>query len=67
MRNKLYRSRHGIIAGVCEGIADWLEVPVGIVRLITIFLFVFSVGIPVGTIYILMALFVPKAPYRGFY
>ncbi len=69
MRNKLYRSRDGILAGVCGGIADWLDMPVGIVRVITLCLFIFSAVIPVGTIYILMAIFVQKEPryreYRG--
>lgn len=67
MRKKLYRSRDGIFAGVCAGIADWLELPVGLVRVITFCLFIFSVGIPVGTIYILMAIFISKEPrYREY-
>lgn len=65
MRSKLYRSRDGILAGVCAGVADWLELPVGLVRVITACIFIFSAVIPMGTIYILMAIFVPKEPrYR---
>ena len=64
MSNRLYRSRDRVIAGVCGGIAEWLGVSTGIIRFITFLLFIFSVGIPVTTIYILMAIFVPKEPYR---
>ncbi|MBN2618758.1 MAG: PspC domain-containing protein [Spirochaetales bacterium] len=66
MRNKLYRSRDRVFAGVCGGIAEWLGLSTGLVRFLTVIFFFFSAGIPVGTIYILMAIFIPKEPYREY-
>jgi len=59
---KLYRSRHGELFGVCQGIADWRDLPVGPIRLIVILLAVFSGFIPVLLIYILAALILPVEP-----
>lgn len=68
MINRLYRSRYNrVLAGVCGGIADWLGVSPGLVRVLFALGFIFSVGIPVGTIYILMAIFVPKEPRYRYY
>ncbi|MCD4760699.1 PspC domain-containing protein, partial [bacterium] len=39
-RRKLRRSRDGVIWGVCKGFANWLEAPVGIVRIIYLTLMV---------------------------
>ncbi len=66
MRNRLYKSRDKIIAGVCSGLAEWLGLSTGVVRFIVILLVIFPVRIPVVTIYILLAIFLPKAPYREY-
>jgi phage shock protein PspC (stress-responsive transcriptional regulator) len=39
---KLYRSKHGEVFGVCQGIADWRDLPVGPVRLIVLLAIVFT-------------------------
>lgn len=42
---KLYRSRRRVIAGVCQGLADYFGIDVVVVRLIALFaLFCFSAG-----------------------
>lgn len=33
---KLYRSRHGRIFGVCRGFAEYMDVPAGLVRVLTV-------------------------------
>ena len=59
---KLYRSRRGEIFGVCQGIADWKDLPVGPIRLAVILLAVFTAFAPVLVIYILAALIMPVEP-----
>ncbi len=66
MTNRLTRSNDAVLAGVCGGIAKWLGVSARLVRILTLLLFFFSAGIPVGTIYIIMAIFVPKENYREY-
>ncbi len=61
-RKRLYRSRNGIIWGVCQGLADWLEVSVGIVRTICIVILVLSGFFPLAAIYALVALLIPVEP-----
>ncbi len=60
MAKKLYRSRNGSIAGVCQGLADWSGISVGVVRLI----FIISAFFWGSTIflYILLALLISKEP-----
>lgn len=58
----LYRSRRGVIWGVCQGLADWLEVPVGVLRLICLVAFVLSGFFPIAAIYALAALLLPLEP-----
>ncbi|HHY81348.1 MAG TPA: PspC domain-containing protein [Clostridiales bacterium] len=59
MSKKLYRSaRQCVIAGVCGGIAEYLNVDVTIVRLIWVLsLFLGGAGVPV---YIIAAIIIPK-------
>ena len=61
-RGKLYRARNGEIFGVCKGIAKWAELPVGSVQLAVILLAIFSGFVPVLSIYILAAIFLPVEP-----
>ncbi len=61
---KLYRSKFGQVFGVCQGIADWRELPVGPVRLIVLLAVVFTGIFPGVAIYLLAALFIPANPYE---
>lgn len=51
--------------GVCQGIADWRELPVGPIRLLVIVL-ALSTGIfPILTLYIVAGIFMPLEPADG--
>ena len=63
---KLYRSRDGMLFGVCRGIAEWKDLPVGWVRFFTILAFMSTGFFPVGLLYLLAGLFLPIEP-RGYY
>ncbi|WP_433371939.1 PspC domain-containing protein [Streptosporangium sp. CA-115845] len=57
----MYRSRnHKIIAGVCGGIADSLNLPPTLVRVLWLLLSL--IPGPLWVVYVLMWIFVPKAP-----
>lgn len=62
----LYRSRDGAIFGVCKGIAEWRDLPVGVVRLGAIFLVLFTGFWPVVLIYIVAALLMKVEPVVPF-
>lgn len=64
-RRKLYRSRDGVLFGVCQGFADWRELPVGPVRLIVILIAMFTAVVPVLLIYFALAVFLPLEPKKG--
>ncbi len=60
MGKPLYRSRKESVAGVCQGLADWSGVSVGVIRLIFIIgIVIWGAALP---IYILLAIFLPKEP-----
>ncbi|NLZ68232.1 MAG: PspC domain-containing protein [Spirochaetales bacterium] len=61
-RSKLMRVPHGVIFGICEGLARRLDIPVSIVRIITIILFVSTGFFPTGLVYCLLALLLPVGP-----
>ncbi len=61
-RRRLYRSRNGKIFGVCQGIADWKDLPVEYIRLFAILAFIFTGFFPVGVLYFLAALVLPMEP-----
>jgi phage shock protein C len=61
-KKRLYRSRRGKIFGVCQGLADWRDLPVEYVRLFVILLFLFTGFFPVGVLYFLAALILPREP-----
>ncbi len=66
---RLYRSRDGILFGVCRGIAEWKDLPVGWVRFFTILAFMSTGFFPVGLIYLIAGLVLPIEPpgyYRRF-
>ena len=59
---KLYRSRRGKIFGVCQGLADWRNLPVEYIRIFMIMAFIFTGFFPVGILYFLAALILPIEP-----
>ncbi len=58
----LYRSRDGMILGVCKGIAHYFDFSVFWVRCVTLVMFLFSGFWPLGGIYLLAALLMKPAP-----
>ncbi len=59
---RLYRSRRGKIFGVCQGLADWRNLPVEYIRIFLIMAFIFTGFFPVGILYFLAALVLPLEP-----
>ena len=55
-RQGLYRSRNGVILGVCRGLADYFDFSVFWIRAIAVALFIFTGFWPVVGIYLLAAL-----------
>lgn len=62
-RRGLYRSRRGIIAGVCRGIAEYLDISVFWTRVFTFLAFWFTGLFPTVFLYILAMLLMKKEPY----
>ena len=58
----LYRSRHGIIMGVCRGVAEYFDVSVFWTRVITLILLFVTGFWPMGAIYFAAALLLKPAP-----
>ena len=57
---KLYRIEQGkVIAGVCGGIGEYANIDPNIIRLITVLLGIFSAGIGILIVYIVMACILP--------
>ena len=61
-RKGLYRSRDGIILGVCRGVADYFDFSAFWIRAILIVVFIFTGFWPVIGIYILAAILMKSAP-----
>ena len=61
-RGGLYRSRNGIILGVCRGIADYFDFSVFWIRAIAVVLFLLTGFWPIAGIYILAALLMKSKP-----
>jgi phage shock protein C len=59
---KIYRSRHGELMGVCQGIADWRDLPVGPIRLLLIVLALSTAVVPVLILYIIAGMLMPLEP-----
>lgn len=58
----LYRSRRGVIFGVCRGIAEYFDFSVVWVRLLTVFLLLVTGIWPVAGLYFLAALIMKPEP-----
>ena len=57
-----YRSRRGIIFGVCRGLAEYFNVSVFWTRVLVLIAFVFTGFWPLGVVYLVAALLMKKAP-----
>lgn len=65
-RMGLYRSRDGLIFGVCRGLCDYFDIRAGWVRALTLAAFIFTGFWPVGAGYILAALLMKREPRLAF-
>lgn len=64
-RTGLYRSRDGVLFGVCRGLAEYFDLSVFWIRVITLISLVLTGFFPVGLAYILAALIMkPEPRYR---
>lgn len=59
----LYRSRDGIIAGVCGGIADYFDFSSFWVRFVAVVLLICTGLWPIVALYVIAALMMKKEPY----
>jgi phage shock protein C len=59
-----YRSRHGVILGVCRGLADYFDLKVFWIRVIFIFLLLVSGVWPMLIIYLIASLIMKPEPVR---
>ena len=62
LRGGLYRSRNGIILGVCKGIADYFDFSVFWTRVITLVLLFFTGFWPIMILYFVAALLMKPEP-----
>ena len=62
LRGGLYRSRNGVILGVCRGIAEYFDFSVFWVRAIAVGLLIFSGFWPVTILYFIAALIMKPKP-----
>ena len=61
-RRGLYRSRNGIILGVCRGIANYFDFSVFWIRAVAVILFICTGFWPIVGVYILAALLMKSDP-----
>lgn len=59
---KLYRTRDGIVAGVCGGLAEFFGLDTALLRIATLILILFG-GLSLW-VYIILWIIVPQAPKR---
>lgn len=57
---RLTRSNNRVIAGVCAGLAEWLEWDIALVRLLYLILTIFSAGFPGILAYIILWIVMPE-------
>lgn len=57
---KLYRSSNRILAGVCGGIAEYINIDPTVVRVLYIVLSFFSAAFPGLLLYLILLLFIPN-------
>jgi len=66
MNKGFYRSRHGVILGVCRGVADYFDIRVFWVRTIIVISLLLSGLWPVLGIYLVAALLMKPEPAQSF-
>jgi len=59
---RLYRSRRGMIFGICKGFADYLNIKVGWVRILAVICLLCTGLWPTAVIYILAAIIMKPEP-----
>lgn len=59
---RLCRAGDGMLLGVCKGVADYLDISVGLVRILVLALLFATGFLPVTAAYVLAGLLLPKAP-----
>jgi phage shock protein C len=64
-RRGLYRSRNGVLLGVCRGVADYLDFSLFWIRAIAVILFIFTGFWPIVGVYILAALLMKSGPAKS--
>jgi phage shock protein C len=64
-RRGLYRSRNGVILGVCRGVADYFDFSVFWIRATVVILFICTGFWPIVGVYILAALLMKSDPVRS--
>lgn len=64
MEKKLTKSRNKSIAGVCAGIAEYLEVDPTVIRVLYVGLAFFTGLVPGALLYIILALIMPEKPFE---
>jgi phage shock protein C len=66
MARPLRLSQHNRkIAGVCGGLAEWLNWDPTVVRVLYIVVSIFSAAFPGILVYLILWLVVPRAPHEG--
>lgn len=58
---RLYRSRKGLVAGVCAGIAEYFAADPLVVRILCVLLVLVTCGLGIAA-YVVLAVYLPKAP-----
>ena len=61
----LYRSRSGVLLGVCRGVADYFDFSVFWIRAIVVILLIFTGFWPVVGLYLLAAVLMKSEPANG--
>ncbi|RJP20411.1 MAG: envelope stress response membrane protein PspC [Candidatus Abyssobacteria bacterium SURF_5] len=59
---RLYRSRSGMILGVCKGIAEYFDLSVGWTRILALVLLILSGIWPIAILYVLAAFLIKPEP-----
>ena len=59
---RLYRSRSGMIMGVCKGLAEYLDFSVGWMRFIAVCLLLVSTVFPAVVVYLIAAILMKPEP-----
>jgi phage shock protein C len=57
---KMYRSSNRILAGVCGGIAEYLDIDPTVIRVVYAVLSIFSVGFPGLLLYLILLVLIPN-------